>query len=105
MRRRLPVVAGLALAAASIALVVLAVQAWRHPGHVAREDARLQAGPPADAWADTGEGYSQHRGWTITCLWCGHRSEGKTKREALASYDQHAERMSALAVPDPKETR
>jgi tetratricopeptide (TPR) repeat protein len=54
VRRRLPVAAGIALAAASIALALLAVQAWRHPGDTAREDARLRAGPPADTWADEG---------------------------------------------------
>lgn len=50
----MPVAAGIALAAASIALALLAVQAWRHPGDTAREDARLRAGPAADTWADDG---------------------------------------------------
>ena len=54
MRRRLPVAIGVVLAAASIALAVLAVQAWRQPAVTAREDAQLQVGPSADTWADPG---------------------------------------------------
>ena len=54
MRRLLPVVAGLALAVASVALAVLAVQAWRYPGHVEQQD-RLMGAQPASgrAWSDT----------------------------------------------------
>ena len=37
----------------------------------------------SDAVADTGEAYSQFRGWMLSCLWCEFKSYGSTKREAL----------------------
>lgn len=55
-----------------------------------------------DAWADTGEGYSVHRGYTITCLWCGARFEGKTKAEAMKGYDAHEAKIKELAEAERK---
>lgn len=42
-----------------------------------------------DALADTGEAYTQHYGWTLTCLWCGEKVQGKTKAEALGKLQTH----------------
>ena len=44
---------------------------------------------PLDAVMDSGEAYTQFHGWTLSCLWCEHRTQGKTKREALAKMQLH----------------
>ena len=53
MKGRLQIVAGVALAVASLALALLAVQVWRQPGETARHDALLLGNPPPEhTWAD-----------------------------------------------------
>ena len=53
MKGRLPIVACVALALASLALGVLAVQVSRHPGETARHDAILLRNPPPErTWAE-----------------------------------------------------
>jgi hypothetical protein len=55
VRRHLPVVAAVALGLASVALGILAVQAWRYPAATADQDRRLAARPVAPAtWKDHG---------------------------------------------------
>lgn len=46
-----------------------------------------------DAWTDTGDGYTQRKGWTLTCLWCRAEFTGDTKREALEGYEAHEEKI------------
>ncbi|MGP4995537.1 hypothetical protein [Glutamicibacter ardleyensis] len=46
-----------------------------------------------DAWTDTGDGYTQRKGWTLTCLWCGVEFTGATKGEALKGYEAHEEKI------------
>ena len=51
-RRVAPVAAGVALAVAAVVLGVLAVQVWRYPDDVARQDAGLRLRPvPSAVWA------------------------------------------------------
>ena len=55
MRRLVPLALGIALGLAALALGALAVQVWRYPDTVARQDALLSARPvPAGAWAERG---------------------------------------------------
>ena len=50
MRRLVPLALGIALGLAALALGALAVQVWRYPDTVARQDALLSARPvPAGA--------------------------------------------------------
>ncbi|MHC6176225.1 hypothetical protein [Glutamicibacter sp. X7] len=46
-----------------------------------------------DAWLDTGDGYTQRKGWTLSCLWCDREFVGATKAEALKGYHAHEEEM------------
>lgn len=59
-----------------------------------------------DAWTDTGEGYTQRKGWTLTCLWCGAEFTGATKGEALKGYEAHeAKILQLLRVEDDERAK
>lgn len=59
-----------------------------------------------DAWRDTGDGYTQRKGWTLTCLWCGSEFTGATKSEALKGYRGHEESiMRALREADAERAK
>lgn len=59
-----------------------------------------------DAWMDTREGYTQRKGWTLTCLWCQAEFTGATKTEALKGYEAHEEHMlQKLREADAKQAK
>ncbi|MNW58102.1 hypothetical protein D3C74_359480 [compost metagenome] len=59
-----------------------------------------------DAWTDTGDGYTQRKGWTLTCLWCGAEFTGATKGEALKGYEAHEEKiLQLLRVEDAERAK
>ncbi|MBT2587981.1 hypothetical protein [Arthrobacter sp. ISL-95] len=55
-----------------------------------------EAAQHLDAVMDTGEAYSQFFGYTLSCLWCEYRAQGKTKREALAQMQRHYDNFDGI---------
>ena len=51
-----------------------------------------------DALADTGDGYTQFKGWVLTCLWCDFDCRGLSKKEALSKMDAHFDDLHQILL-------
>ena len=74
-------------------IAIALLERLKYLERLALPDERATPEGHLDAWADTNEGYSVRKGWTITCLWCNAEFYGDTKTHALGTYEIHEQQM------------